>query len=812
MALTQIPPVSQLNNAEFIRIIGSDNVVTGFIYDRQQRALFAQESQALMPALHGLTHVTTDPIPAATCDSPGLMAADDKCKLDAVVQTRLGVLGFLGAGFVGDGGWLQGDIILAAGTDFIHLERVGNVIRFVVDSAIPLNCAAESCLQLFWVQDESDVSAIRPPSCGGKLPGVNSYGELKVFLFPDSTIVNPANSLGALNNKGLYPSFVFQRYSNTISPNLGMAEMVLQRNPINQMQAIVGWTMTPGDGVAECVWYMGLDANGNLINYEFKPTSPGMLNEILCQGNLLTKQMAVIVDYTPQVFTSNLYSIQMWDVLNSAPVGPVITAVNVWNFQNPNGPTSGPSARALSLDFVVDLLPLGTLVDVWYFQVGQVSGSSINRYFFSKEPTLNANNLWNLVGGVDFGDIAQTMSQAEPGAGTGGHKVQATYALATSDFEDSVWGFVSHDDPLLLYGNATSSNVHGGTDGQYDLNRQHRAVVDPSLPGLYVPPSSGTEPFAQRPVTLWNRSTITQNCFIRAEIGQPTVNGFPPYDILFGTQVQSYRSQYLCVDAISAYGELTGSVVTSGASWNDLPRSGTLRVLWPAARRGLTWDYNEKFIAPLIGSKTDVCLADAYNGVQYPGAVGDVCELLHGEFGGNCVRLQFNSHQDGSVGLQFKVGVLGLENPYELAPQNRDTEDFVRGLRAGYTVSSVYQQAGVWDGVQTQPQVNVPGFGVFMGGLTGNPANESWNILEIMVRFNQVWIWWNSLLVPPNPILSGALPYPMAVNTPYFPITQPLGYGKVAFKLWPGALARRFEVRAQPRQFSEYTYGQLAVS
>jgi hypothetical protein len=57
------------------------------------------------------------------------MSADDKCKLDAMLGTRLGVLGFSGAGMPDDGGWLSGDIILAAGTEFISLERIGMQVK-----------------------------------------------------------------------------------------------------------------------------------------------------------------------------------------------------------------------------------------------------------------------------------------------------------------------------------------------------------------------------------------------------------------------------------------------------------------------------------------------------------------------------------------------------------------------------------------------------------------------------------------------------------------------------------------------------------
>ena len=116
MTVSQIPSSSGLVDQQFIQVVGPNGLTTGFQYDEQQKALYFKESQVLFPSFHGTSHVAEDPIPVATCDTPGLMAADDKCKLDALLQTRLGVLGFQGAGFPDDGGWMQGDVILAAGT------------------------------------------------------------------------------------------------------------------------------------------------------------------------------------------------------------------------------------------------------------------------------------------------------------------------------------------------------------------------------------------------------------------------------------------------------------------------------------------------------------------------------------------------------------------------------------------------------------------------------------------------------------------------------------------------------------------------
>jgi hypothetical protein len=96
---------------------------------------------------------------------------------------------------------MVGDIILAAGSEFINIERIGNTVRFTVDSPVPLNCGCETCAQIFWIQDESATRAIRPPSCNGIMPDVNAYGELKIYTLPESTIVDPQDPLPALQTK-----------------------------------------------------------------------------------------------------------------------------------------------------------------------------------------------------------------------------------------------------------------------------------------------------------------------------------------------------------------------------------------------------------------------------------------------------------------------------------------------------------------------------------------------------------------------------------------------------------------------------------
>jgi hypothetical protein len=136
-AYTRIPPYTQLTDASTVAISGPDGLATDYLFDAQSRALWFKDAQAAT-FLHGTTHISEDPIPGATCDTPGLLSANDKCKLDALLQTRIGVLGFQGAGFPDDGGWLQGDIILAAGDDSILDTRDDTGLKFLLGVGVEL--------------------------------------------------------------------------------------------------------------------------------------------------------------------------------------------------------------------------------------------------------------------------------------------------------------------------------------------------------------------------------------------------------------------------------------------------------------------------------------------------------------------------------------------------------------------------------------------------------------------------------------------------------------------------------------------------
>ena len=108
MTQSHIPDPRTLVDEQVVTITGHDGASTTYIYDLETQTLTYKDSDIVIPPFHGQTHVTTDPVPDATEDLHGLMSADDKAKLDALLQTRIGVLGFVGSGFPDDQGWLQG--------------------------------------------------------------------------------------------------------------------------------------------------------------------------------------------------------------------------------------------------------------------------------------------------------------------------------------------------------------------------------------------------------------------------------------------------------------------------------------------------------------------------------------------------------------------------------------------------------------------------------------------------------------------------------------------------------------------------------
>jgi len=772
--------------------------------------------------------VADDPVPDATPELHGLMSDSDKKKLDVLTQTRLGVLGFLGSGFPDDQGWLQGDIILAAGTEFIQLERVGNVVRFVVDSSIPL-CSCEECATLYWVQDESAVSSIRPPSCGGKLPGVNVYGEFSAFLFPETTIFDPANPLATLNKKKNYPTIVFKRSTDQLRPGDAEFEAVLRRRTNGTTS--VGWAMTPTSGKARAVWFMGEDSAGNEIRFEFDSrTEPGILGALLYKGHTLTRRMAVITNYTPTVVSTNQYVIKYWDVMKAEPVGNGFVATNIWRYQNPeNSPNALVNPRQLVLDGTQELLPIGTLVQTWEFKVGEVNGKPLYKGFFNLEPKLNANTIWSLTGAIRFGDLLTAHEEAENGSG----QEMTTTTTDSRLFERSMWGITGFEDPLMLSDDLDTSS--GATDDPSGtiLNNQFVANDDPTLPGLRILEPQPSEQVRGRPIFIWHRQGY-KNFMMRALVGQPEASKYPPIDILLRGPIDSFDDTYMKVikRGIISHGPYAGLyyIITNGTLWKNLPTKGAVRIL-TGNYRNRAWNYIAKTTfgkvtddaVILIGGTLFPFSEDGGSGgsgseVPLPDvpATTTVIELLHTDFNSPAVRLEFSINQtsgDEHVQLQFKAGTLDMSVPYEL-DSSGVSDDVVHGFAPGYMVSRIYTQSGFITSTEA-PASTPEGFKVYTGGFLPFEIGgqiERWNTLEVMYRDSQLWIWWNNLLIPPSTVDSAMLPMPVVVNTPYFPIQSPMDIGKLGLRLWPGTKLRSMEVRSQSMGWSEFAHGQLELT
>jgi hypothetical protein len=836
MTQVKIPDPNTLVDQQIVNVEGPDGIITTYVYDLETRCLTYKDSQIIIPPFHGQTHVTSDPVPDATEDLHGLMSSDDKAKLDALLQMRLGVLGFMGSGFPDDQGWLQGDIILAAGTEFINLERVGNVIRFTVDSSIPL-CSCEECAQIFWIQDESDIASIRPPSCGGKLPGANVYGEFKVFLLPETTIFDPANPLATLNKKNRYPAVIFKRSTDQLVPGQAEWETILRRR--SNGTTSVGWVMTPGPTRARAVWFMGEDSDGNDIRFEFELKSePGILGALLYKGHTLTRRMAVITSYAPSVLATNQYNVKYWDILKAEPVGSSFVSTNIWKYQNPeNSPTALVNPRQLVLDGTQDILPIGTLVQLWEFKIAEVSGQAVLKRFFNLEPNLGAETLWGLTGAVRFGDLLTARKElefgSEPQSGV------RTDILDACLFERTIWGITGFEDPLLLSDDLDSGSGEILEPSGVQINNQYEADIDPALPGLKVVENVPSVEKMERPIFLWHRINH-RNFYTRTLIGQPESSRFPPIDILLKSPVDSVDDVYMKIirRGIISSGPYINKrfIIAKGAQWKQLPADGAIRVL-TGSFRDRVWNYFAKTNfsnydddgVMLIGTDMFPFSEDA------TGSVGDeigsgsggstvdevplhttVVELLHLDFTSPAVRLEFSVNTtsgDETVQLQFKSGTLDMSQPYELNLSGDNRDDLVRGFKQGYYVSGIYTQSGFIHSNET-PASNPEGFKCYWGGFLPyeiDGQTERWNVLETMVRDNQLWIWWNNLLIPPSTIESAKLPTPVVVNTPYFPFSSPLDVGKLGLRLWPQAKIRSVEVRDQILRYNEFAHGQLEL-
>lgn len=929
---SKLPLSSSLTDQQIVQVKGPDGLIKKYQYNAETKTLYAIESPVVIPPFHGTSHIAEDPVPNATTDSPGLMSEDDKAKLDALLQTRIGVLGFQGAGFPDDGGWLQGDIIFAAGTEFISLERIGNVVRFTVDSPVPLSCNIEECAQIFWIQDETDTSSIRPPICAGKLPGANVYGEMKIYLMPESLVVDPSSSKQSLATKGNYPSLIFKRYDDSITPGLAEFDMVLERN--SDLTTKVGWAMTPGaTQVPECVWFMGADDDGEQIRFELAGNSePGLLGALRYNGHTLTRQAAVITGYTANALSTNQYNCRFWNLNGAEPLGDSFVATNLWRYDNPENETTDLlSPRVLVKDAVTGLLDIGTLVQVWEFELGEVSGERIVRRFFIKEPSLNPATLWSTSGVIRFGHKLTARQELSSPGGLTELTASETEVEDIRLFENHIWGLTNFEEPILLADdleatNTVSYNGNYTAIGEQDetlprpnveltlsssfstnvlvnetaefigvaglIGRQFPVVENtgntvkitgigpleletltteagdlPQQVMIYSESSSGSpsgnpindkfiatidydrsalvvqqldpDEDVEPPIFLWHR-TNHKNVVVTALVGMPTESKFPPIDVILRAPIDSYDNVYMEVVSRGtvAAGPFAGMpyIKVSGVNPKDLPKSGWLRTM-TGLYRDFKWYYNYK--VSFGGNQQIMLIGTTGEDFKYdedfiPGdstadpssipvnTVPDnttVVQLVHQDYSSPCLRIEFsvNTTTDAeAVQMQFKGGILDMSEPYELDSALLPEDNLVRGMRPGeYAISGTFTQDGfISTGVET-PESDPSDFYVYEGGPL--PAEidgqtELWNRLRVMYRDNEMWVWWNGMLVTPNTAASAALPTPVGVNTPYFPVTSDLTVGKVGLRLWPGAVVREFEVRDQLEQFNEFKYGQLELS
>ena len=847
MALPKLPSYGGLKDGQFVSVDGPNGISTGFSYDLQTRAFYFKESQVVYPSFHGLTHIAEDPIPAATCDSPGLMSSVDKCRLDTLLQTRIGVLGFQGSGFPEDGGWLNGDIILASGSGFISLERFGNVVRFTVDSPVPFNCACEAnstTSKIWWVQDETELSSLRPPTLGGstgsgKLPNISAYGELKVYQFPELTDVNSANPAATLRTKDSYPALLFTRQASPLTPNTAALEFILKRAKNNTTE--IGMTFLPPTqttSVSQLVYHMGNDSNGSPTRFDFSvQNDPALYGGLYYKGRLITKKMAVVVDYTATVLSTNNYIMRMWDTSNNAAVGETFVATNTWMYKNPENPTTGTQPRTKVLDATIDILPIGTVVDIWSTKSGS---TSTDIFFFNKKPTYNPNYSWSWVGQTQFGDMKIARKEIQ----------QSLASLATDlsvtipddrNFEKNEWGLTGYDDPLTTF---TAAAILGVTEG--DITYQHRAVIDQDLPGLRIqsttwdPAGSSTTAvnYSERPVYLWHRKNLS-NALLRLDIGRPQTTSYIPIDIVLRGAIDQYSEKYMKIIGSGVVDGLNYIRVV-GVDFTSLPQTGAVRSLPRMYGNNTVFNYERKVmfpagydltagqfgVVPGYGTEpgggvfdeaslgnTIILVAPKDDNQPFIGGIGDIAELCHLEYNNTILRCEFWQDSNGTVFNQFKVGTLDMSRAYE--DDNIGTaDDLVRGMAPGYSVSAVYQQASSYSGAGAAPSTNVSGYIAYDGGyVVGGTLSEYWNRLEVMVRDDQVWVWWNKLLIPPDPTESASLPSPVAITNPYFSIPLDIynNFGKFGVRMFPHSTLRRFDIRTQQTSMSEFAYGQLNI-
>jgi hypothetical protein len=652
-----VPDRDSLVDRQFVEIPGPDGIVKSFQYDAETNTLISKDNQIIIPSFHGLTHVSEDQIPEATPWLRGLISAEDKAKLDSLTQTRLGVLGFIGSGFPEDGGLMSGDIILAAGSEFISLERVGNIIRITAESPIPLSCSCEACAQIYWISDESDTRSVRPPSCNGVMPGVNAYGEMKVYMYPSNVIFNPNDTSSFFAQKSSVPTLIFKRYENGNVNNTAEYHLVLKRR--SDTTTNVGWSFTPGPSqVAECVWYMGDDKDGRQLLFKLRTESePGLLGALLYNGHTITRQMGIITGYTSNILLTNQYYFKKWSIQDTEPVGSQLVATNIWNYTEFDTETS-----KLTYDSTIQLLGIGDLIELWEFEISNINGVAKYAYYFRQKPSINQDHLWSLTGVVKFGDLFEQRDDINQKISPIGTGTELTAHIDdVSDiriYEKTIWGITGFPDNVY-----STNDGRKNSDGNYEpsgtiINSRYQAYIDHSLPGLVVKEipqdkrgdinddgvvddtdlqllmdsmetsigdsaynsaadlnSDGVidvrdlgifgtsynieaQKFSDLPLFIWHR-LAHKNFLLKAKIGRPDSSEFPPIDLLLNAPIDSMDDEFINIVNRGIYE--TGVYMNQpyltieGINFEKMPPNGAIRIL-TGVYRDIMWKYHTKII------------------------------------------------------------------------------------------------------------------------------------------------------------------------------------------------------------------------
>jgi len=769
-----------------------------------------------------------------------------------------------------------------------HSYIVNGMIVHNCDMPISMSCGCEECSQIYFISDESDTRSIRPPSCNGIMPGVNAYGELKIYCYPAGKVFNSNSPTSFFELKGSVPTLSFTRYINGNVQNTAELNLVMKRN--ENLTTNVGWSFTPGPNmVPQCKWFVGSGTDGRQLSFEFMPESnSGLLGALLYNGHTITRRNGVVTGYDTNVLSNNIYKVKHFNIQDSEVVGDEFDAMNMWQITG--------STDLLVLDKTMQLLEVGEMVELWQFEVSNVNGVRVFRTYFSKRPRVSAENLWNYAGGVQFGDLFETRDDINNVIGVIGTGTEQEAVITTDDvriFENGEWGITGFDNDLLL-----PDDSYKNSDDDYEpsgvlINNRVQGVIDTNIPGMIVREiprdlrgdlnndgvvdeldldilmavmntsvgdpgydpdkdinsdgsidvrdlcilgtnmNASSEGSSVKPLFLWHRSAHS-DFLLKAKIGRPAQSNFPPYDIIIAGPIDSTPDVFMKVIERGIYE--TGPYVNLpfikvvNHKWEDLPPTGAIRIL-DGVYREIIWKYQQKVFngdSVILVGYNDIFPFDEDYILAQSGSVTEtmlphtptntvVIELLHADYTTTAMRLQFSINESTgqeSVQLQFKVGKLSMSTPYELDISGPD-DDTVRGFKPGeFTVSKTYSQIGfisdgIGDGVESEPSE----FKVYDGGLLPAPVDdqsEKWNELIVLRRGTKLWVWWNNLLISPDPEASAALPTPVSVNTPYFPV-NPMDVGKVGFRLWPTAVIRDVVIKDKAESFNEYGLGQISL-